>query len=115
MAIRGWSTIGGADAADAGSRGGGALCSGSESSVTSTPQQLTSEFEFAYEEYKAGQYIHAFFDGLQNDEDSCVDKSDECDDEAEGGLCVADPDAMKEMGCDCTGAPPPTPVRWKFF
>ena len=85
--------------ADAGSGGVGTSCSGSESVTSSTPS-LLPEFDFVYEEYEAGQYVDAFFDSLQHDEDSCVDASDECEDEAERGLCMTDPDKMKELGCD---------------
>ena len=79
--------------------GGGTSCNRSGSVTSSTPP-LLPEFEFVYEEYEAGQYIDSFFDSLENDENSCVDASDECEDEAELGLCMTDPDKMKDMGCD---------------
>ncbi len=58
---------------DAGSGGGGTFCSGYESVISTSSPLLTSEFEFAHEEYKVGGIIDTYFDGLQNDEDSCED------------------------------------------
>jgi len=70
--------------------------------VLSTPTPLLPNlFEFDYEKYEAGQYIDAFFASLPNDEDenSCVDKSNDCEERAENGLCLSDPAKMNELGC----------------
>lgn len=50
------------------------------------------------EEYEEWYYLAPFFDN--NWEYACVDSSDECEDAAERGLCLTDPDHMKEVGCN---------------
>jgi len=85
---------------------GGTSCTESSLEPTEivllTPTPLLPDlFEFDYEKYEAGQYIDAFFANLPNDEDenSCVDKSNDCEEHAENGLCLSDPAKMNELGC----------------
>ena len=49
------------------------------------------------EEYEEWYYLTPFFDSHWDY--SCVDSSDQCEDGAERGLCLTDPDHMKEIGC----------------
>jgi hypothetical protein len=49
------------------------------------------------EEYFEGKYLIPFFD--THGDDSCVDESDECVDDKMKGLCLTDPDHMREIGC----------------
>jgi len=47
--------------------------------------------------YEEWYYLTPFFDNQWDY--SCRDSSDECEDGAERGLCLTDPDHMKEIGC----------------
>ena len=49
------------------------------------------------EEYEEWYYLTPFFDNHWDY--SCVDSSDECEDGAGNGLCLTDPEHMKEIGC----------------
>lgn len=49
------------------------------------------------EEYFEGKYLNPFFD--THGDDSCVDESDECVDDKMKGLCLTNPDHMREIGC----------------
>ena len=59
------------------------------------------DFYVDYENYKVGQYIDAFFDSLDNndEEEECIDESDECEEKASEGMCMTKPDKMEELGC----------------
>lgn len=48
-------------------------------------------------EYEEWYYLTPFFDNSWDY--SCVDSSDECEDGVERGLCLTDPNHMKEVGC----------------
>jgi prolyl 4-hydroxylase len=50
--------------------------------------------------YEVYQYIDAFFDNLYDDEDSCIDDSDECEENARNDMCLTNPHHMEKLGCN---------------
>ncbi|KAL9181996.1 hypothetical protein ACHAXT_012339 [Thalassiosira profunda] len=49
-------------------------------------------------DYTPGQYIDAFFASLDEDA-SCTDESEECEELAKKGACMTDPNKMNKLGC----------------